>query len=358
VQKARDILIDLAESSIYLYHMAKDPVSKLKLEDLYSRIDSGSIDPVYFFSGSEEYLKIEIIKLMRRKLFGTEQATTNVEKITATSGSAAEIIDLMSDYSLFGGGRLVIVSEVQRLSSDGQEALLAVLPSMPPENHLILFGPPSIDRRRKLLKYLTTEATWVSLLPLDERSAPFWIKRRFKSHGMTVSDGAVKGLLRFVGSSYGSLSNQIDKIAIALGEKSRVDEDDIELHTATAAEFDVYRLVDAVMAGDRQRSLEMLSLLLERSDGVGSVLFWLNESFYRHLYVAANSNSMSNGDLARILRMPPFRVQSAKRYVQGKPDDFFRRRIRSIADAEIALRFSNIPQRLIMEGLVVALTGE
>ena len=337
--------------------MAKDQISKLKFEELYTRIEKGGIDPIYFLNGSEEYLKIEFLKLLRRKLFGDSQASANVEKIFASAGSAPTIIDLVSDYSLFSGGRLVIVYDVQRISQKGQEMLLSFFTTIPSGNHIVLFGPPSFDRRPKFYKYLTTEAIWSTLTGLNERSAPFWIKKRFAKQGIKITQEALNLLLRYVGNSYGLLGNQLDKLAIALGDKEVLDIEDVKKHTTSAAEYEVFAFLDFVERGDRVRALEALNRLLEKSDGVGSILFWLSERFFPLYYISSNYGSMSEGELAGQLRMSPYRVRKLLDTAREKSTGFFEKSIKAITQAEVSLRFDHIPPRLILENLVISLTG-
>jgi DNA polymerase III delta subunit len=337
--------------------MAQDQKSKLGLEEMCAAIEKGRIDPVYFLNGAEEYLKIEVLALLRRQLFGDAKASTNVERITATSGSAQTIADLVSDYSLFSGGRLVIVYDIQKLSPKGQEALIPSLSSIPQGNHLVIFGPPSFDRRRKLFKYLAQNTTWATLLPLSEKSAPYWIKRRFKKNGIEISQPAVEKLLGFVGHSYGLLATQIDKLAIAFSGKEKIEVADIESHTAAAAEYDVFHLLAAVGQNDRPGSLEALNRLLERSDGVGSVLFWLAETNFQYYYVASNRKKMTQSEMSAHLHISSYRLQRLLDESSGHPVSYYEESIRSIIEAEISIRFDQIPSRIILESLIISLTA-
>jgi DNA polymerase-3 subunit delta len=336
--------------------MAKAQVSKLRFEDLYKRIEKGDLDSVYFLNGVEEYLKIEFLRLMRKKLFGDSQASANVEKVSAVAGSAARIIDLASDYSLFSGGRLVVVYDAQRISKNGQEMLVSFFSNIPPGNHMVVFGPESFDMRRKFFKYLTAKATWSTLRGLSESSAPFWIKKRLGAFGIRITKEALDRLLRYVGNSYGLLANQIDKLAIAVGDKEQLDVDDVERHTAVAAECEVFKLLDMIEKGDRQRSLEVLQKLLDKSSGMGSVLFMLSRHFTQYYYLATTRNAGSGSEAARQLAIPTYRIGGLTEAARRKPARYYEKAIKAITQAEVSLRFDRIPQKLVLENLVINLT--
>lgn len=336
--------------------MAKDQISPLKLEDLYAQIDKGKIDPVYFINGDEEYARIELLKLLRRKLFGDSGATASVEKITATAGSAPKIIDTASDYSLFSGGRLVIVYDIQRLSEKGRKMLVDYLKEIPQGNHLVLFGPASFDKRVKFYKSLITEAVWSTLTGLNDRSAPFWIKKRLNKYGIAPEPKAIELLLKFVGNSYGLLANQLDKIAIAIGEKKTLTAEDVKNHTAVAAEYDIFKLLDFIEQADRTSALIVLKKLLERSDGIRTVLFWLGRQYWMYYKIAAANKSGERIGAADLGTSP---------YIFGKLRDTASRMkmtdieeaVEAVTEAEISIRFDHIRPELLLESLVIKLTS-
>jgi DNA polymerase-3 subunit delta len=320
-------------------------------------VEKGKLNPIYFLNGNEEYLKTEFLRLMRRKLFGDLQASASVEKVSAVAGSAPGIIDLSSDYSLFSGGRLIVVYDVQRISEAGQQILVSFFPNIPPGNHLVLFGPPSFDRRRKLYKYLTTSAVWSTLKGLSERSAPFWIKRRLSGYNMEISPAALERLMRYVGSSYGLLANQIDKLAIALADKKRLDVEDIDRHTAVAAEYEVFRLLDLIDKGDRPRALEVLHSLLEKSDGIGSVLFWLGRHLSQYYVLAAAPDGRPDSGITRKLGIPPYKISTATEVARNRPTSYYEESIKAITEVEASLRFDHVPHKMLLESLIIQLTS-
>ena len=336
--------------------MAKDQISPLKLEDLYAQIDKGKLDPVYFINGDEEFARIELLKLLRKKLFGDTGATASVEKIAATAGSAPKIIDTASDYSLFSGGRLVIVYDIQRLSEKGRGMLIDFIKHIPQGNHLVLFGPASFDKRVKFFKALTNETVWSTLTGLNDRSAPFWIKRRLKKYGITPEPDAVNLLLKYVGNSYGLLANQLDKMAIALGDKKALTANDVKSHTVVSAEYDIFKLLDFIEKPDREAALGALNKLLERSDGIRTVLFWLGRQYW--LYYKITSASRNKGGIsAADLGLSPYIFNKLRDAAARMDVKEVESAVEAVTEAEISIRFDHIKPELLLENLVIKLTS-
>jgi len=337
--------------------MAKEQKSDLKFEDLYKRVESGKLDSVYFLNGDEEYLRIEFTRLLRKTLFGEADSGMNVEKIQAAPSSAQKIVDVCSDYSLFSGGRLVIAYDIQRISKIGQELLVSFLEKFPEGNHLVIFGPPSFDRRPKLYKYLTGKTTWSTLRGLDQRSANFWVSRRFKIHGVNADREAISTLVSYVGNSYGALASQIDKLAIALGDREIVTSEDIKQHTTESAEYDVFHFLRLVHKRDRAGSLGALNKLLDKSDGSRTALFWLSQQLTRYYQVIISGNSMDDRGLSYKLGVPPNMVRIIRDESRSYTEEQLESLIDMLARVEISMRFDQIPAGLLLENLVISLTA-
>ena len=67
--------------------MAKEKVSTLKFSEVIKRIENGKIAPVYFITGDQDYLLIELLSALRTALFGQNPRNANVERVSAASNA-------------------------------------------------------------------------------------------------------------------------------------------------------------------------------------------------------------------------------------------------------------------------------
>ncbi|MBD3381998.1 MAG: DNA polymerase III subunit delta [candidate division Zixibacteria bacterium] len=336
--------------------MAKEPVSKLKFSDVIKQLEQNQIAPIYFFTGDQEYLRLEFTQAIIKALFGEDRQNATIEKIQAKPGKAAEMVNAAMEYSLFGGGRLVIVTEAERYNEKDQKLILKVLPTIPPENKLVIFHPGKLDLRKKFYKFMTNEATWVSFLALDQRGAKFWVRRQEQKHDLTLEPGAVDLLIEFAGYSYRTLAEEIDKIALNMEPGATVTSSDIRSYGSQSAVFSIFELTDALGRRDRQTALNRLERLLSAREKFTDILRRVYGHF-NYLYgIEALEPSLSDKAVASRIRVHPFFVKKCRQQLRNFSRDDLSRALNSLFEAEYDSRFERMPQNYILERLIVKLT--
>lgn len=336
--------------------MAKEPVSDLKFSDVIKQLEKGQIAPVYFFTGDQEYLRLEITQAIIKALFGDNHQNATIEKIQAKPGKAVEMVNAVMEYSLFGGGRLVIVTEAERYNDKDQKLILKVLPTIPPENKLVIFHPGKLDLRKKFSKYLIAETQWVSFLSLDQRTAKFWIRRQQQKHGLSFEPEAVDLLIEFAGYSYRTLAEEIDKLALNLERGATVTSSDIHSYGSQSAVFSIFELTDALGRRDRQMALNRLENLLSAREKFADILRRVYGHF-NYLYgISALEPSLSDKAVASRIRVHPFFIKKCRQQLRNFSRDDLRHALNSLFEAEYDSRFERIPQNYILERLIIKLT--
>ena len=94
---------------------------------------------------------------------------------------------------------------------------------------------------------------------------PRFITGRARQHGLSITPAAAELLADRVEGNLLAADQELAKLALILDD-GRVDEDAVLASVATSARFDVFRLSDAVVAGDLRRSFTVLDGL--RTEGI------------------------------------------------------------------------------------------
>jgi len=161
------------------------------------------------------------------------------------------------------------------------------------------------------------------------------------------------------------VSNELEKLILYVGEKKHIAVGDVETMVLAAKQRSLYELTDAISLKDRVRALEVLDTLLSTGDGdevaIGH-LFMLAKTFRQMLVILERNvrdQRMLWAALWQGFRVPPFAaddiIRQAQRYKSRRE---LRRAIRLVAKADLALRSNPPSKRLILEKLVLDLTGE
>ena len=90
--------------------------------------------------------------------------------------------------------------------------------------------------------------------------------------GKTLSAGARKRLFELLGQDLRLMMNEIEKLAVFVGEKKGIDEGDVDLATAGQRSFQAYELDDALAAADFAKAASILGDLFADGERSGIIV--------------------------------------------------------------------------------------
>ncbi|MCU0759355.1 MAG: DNA polymerase III subunit delta [Steroidobacteraceae bacterium] len=242
---------------------------KLTLENLAGHLQ-GRMAPVYLVSGDETLLVGEACDAIRASARAAGFAAREVHFIER-AGDWAAVEGSVGTMSLFGDLRLLEI----RLQSakPGKEggAVLASLARSGPDT-LVLVVTPHLDRDAQAsawAKALAEAGAWLPVREVDAQQLPGWLAQRCRRVGLAPSDEAVALLAARVEGNLLAGQQEIDKLRL-LVEGERLEAAQVLAAVADSSRYDVFRLSEAVLAGDAPRALRVLEGL--RGEGVEPTL--------------------------------------------------------------------------------------
>jgi DNA polymerase III subunit delta len=176
------------------------------------------------------------------------------------------------NLSLFSDKRIIELRlPTGKPGRDGSAAIADMVSQLGSDLLLIVSGP-KLDRN-------TTSAKWVKALSaagghvpvwlIDRRELPAWINARMKALGLQPAREAVQLVADRVEGNLLAAQQEIEKLRLLLGE-GPVTADQVSRAVADSSRYDVYKLVDAAVAGDAKRALRILGGV--RAEGVEAVI--------------------------------------------------------------------------------------
>ena len=185
------------------------------------------------------------------------------------------------DQLAAGGGNLSLFAARQiveiRMSSPrpgdaGAKAIRALAESDNPDQLVIISIQARLDQnaqRSVWMKTLDKHGVIVDIRAVARQGLPRFIADRARSKGLAIDTDAAELLADRVEGNLLAADQELTKLALIVND-SRVSMDDVLAAVATSARYDVFRLSDAVLAGDLKRALTVLSGL--RTEGVAPPL--------------------------------------------------------------------------------------
>ncbi len=231
---------------------------KLPAEKLAAHAAKG-LQPLYVLAGDEPLLVDEALAIIRERALRDgcgERESSIAERSFDWIGFAAGL----QNMSLFAKRRLVELRlPTGKPGAEGAEFLTA-LAAKPDTGNVIVFlmpAPDSTTARSKWATALGAAAVWVDLKTPAREHLPAWLNLRLQKAGLTADEQSVDLLASRVEGNLLAAQQEIDKLALLLGD-GRVTPEAIRDAVADGARFDIFQLTDAALGGDVSRTVSVL----------------------------------------------------------------------------------------------------
>ncbi len=217
------------------------------------------LKPVYLLTGTD---RPKIARALRR--LRDHFDADAVETHSAHERSAVDAAAACNSFALFGGARLVIVTDVERWKAEDVKAVNAYAADPAPGAVLALVG--SELRKDAALTKAVAKVGATLHYDVVKRELPQWVAEQFKRSNATAEPAACRALVELVGENLDELATEVEKLA-AWAARETVTQSDVELLAAGRAETSIFALTDAWGRRDVAAVLKACEQLLERGQG-------------------------------------------------------------------------------------------
>ncbi|MGA7159734.1 MAG: DNA polymerase III subunit delta [Bacteroidota bacterium] len=336
--------------------MAKSGKGKISIDTFLSSIKNKEFAPVYFFFGEEDFLIDEIVDAVVAE--GIDAATKgfNLDIIHGGEIDGKEIVALASSFPMMAERRVVVVKDFDRVSN--KELIEPYLEHPSPSTCLILIASKP-DARKKPYPLLKKNSVGGEFGRLYDNEIPAWIERRVKALRRSITPEAAELLQAYVGNSLRDVANEIDKLLIAIGQKPRVELEDVEAVVGISKEFTVFELTKMVGEKNISKSIEIVERMLDSGESPQLIIVMLT----RHFIIMAKlrelqASAKSDFELAGAVRVSPFFVKGylsqLRHYSPGAIENAFL----ALARADREMKSSATDPKLVMDVLLCEIMGE
>jgi DNA polymerase-3 subunit delta len=250
---------------------------QLRPEALDGQLAKG-LAPLYVITSDEHLLALEAADKIRSKARAqgySERDVLTVER----SFKWGELLAANQAMSLFGDKKLIELRiPGGKPGKDGSAALQNYAKDLNPDN-LTLITLPKLD-------WQTAKAAWVGSLqqaavyieiPNVERAAlPGWIGMRLSSQGQSADRHSLDFIADRVEGNLLAAHQEIQKLGL-LHEPGKLSFEQVQDAVLNVARYDVFKLSEAMLAGDPARLVRMLEGLKGEGEALPLVLWAVSE---------------------------------------------------------------------------------
>lgn len=234
---------------------------ELKADRFDRQLASEPLRPVYLIAGGEALIVQECADAVRAKARAEGYAEREVLEAgkdfdwnALTMGVAA--------LSLFASRRLFDLRLPSgRPDKDGSKAISEFCQDPPPDTVLLISAQEwSLKHAGKWSEAIARLGHVVTVWPIKPNELGPWLEKRLRSRGLSAEPAALQVLAERVEGNLLAAAQEVEKLAL-LAPGQRLGAEEMEALVADSARFDVFKLVEATMAGDLQRAVRMLHSL-------------------------------------------------------------------------------------------------
>lgn len=243
---------------------------KLNLNQLAAHLNK-QLMPFYFISGDEILLVDE-----------ARQSIKKTAQNAGFSGSEYYQVDDAFDFerlqqeaqqvSLFSEKSIIELRFPNHKFSDAAKKFFQTIIETPLPDKILLVVSDKLESsqlKTKWLQSVESAAVFMQIWPIERTQLPQWIKLRGQQLDLIIAPQACDLLADFTEGNLLACAQTIEQLKLLHGQGA-VSLEQVEQAVADNARFDIFALVDSVIAGETQRALRILQNL--QQEGVEAIL--------------------------------------------------------------------------------------
>ncbi len=223
---------------------------------------------VYLVYGREEGQKHAVLSLLRDRLGAEDLDRAHLD---AQEVNLPTILAEAMSIPAFSPYRVVMVRGVQNLKGADAETLADTMSRLPESTVLILYthGESEEEERAKsapvparLLNAVEKHGVVIECKPLTASSFEDWVERRVNETGKQFAPDALERFTFLTAASTASAETELQKLVLYVGERTRIEREDVEAVVSRTVEAQVFRLVDAIALRNAAVAMRLLQDVL------------------------------------------------------------------------------------------------
>ncbi len=312
------------------------------------------LKPAYLIHGEDHGAIAERRAGLRTLAAGQGAGAASVELLEGEAGTPAGVARALAAMTLGIGRRVILVEGVERWrDADVKKELEPAMLAMPTETTLALFAREEARAKAPAALHEAVRRAGGQIVAqptVKPWELAKWVRGQGARMGLDLDEGAAKALIARVGERQQRLVRELEKLALG-GEEAGLSADspesarghvsaqDVEGLAAHSAEWRVFSLADALVAGDARRATLSYLGLRQQGERLSGLSYLMAQRLRDALAIALSlSAGKSAAEVRRGLRMPAGAAERFVADVARSDPDRLRRALCALADLELDSR--------------------
>lgn len=258
------------------------------------------------YIGNEPYLSLrEAHKYLQQlKDDSFEYISIDAEKIDSNS-----LIDTISSQNLFSNQRIIFLKRIYKNKKKVEiiEFLLEYLPNLTTDR-IIIWEDQKVSSITRYVKFFKSNNKLEEYNKLNKRSFSRWAKEKSIEEGLSLDINTIDILSQHSNFDPERFGNTLKKIKLL--EKDNITREDIEMISPNTLEEDIWKLIEEINHGDKNRLNTLEKILRQGVDPHFIISMLARNLRLVTLTKRLRNKGYATREIASILKVPPFTVPS------------------------------------------------
>jgi DNA polymerase-3 subunit delta len=175
---------------------------------------------------------------------------------------------------------------------------------------VVSYKDKKVDARTKFAKLLKQKGEVVTTKKMYDNQLPQWAAEMVERHSLSINQKALALLVDHIGNDLNRIQNEIEKLAVNLGARKNITEDDIEEYIGVSKEFNVFELQDALAKKNLPKAIRIIRYF-ESNPKAAPIQLILPSlySFFSKVYMVIGAGNKDEKSIASEVGVNPYFVK-------------------------------------------------
>lgn len=294
----------------------------MEFEALIQNLKKKIIHPIYLLQGEEPYYIDIISDYIEKNILTDAEKGFNQTVFYGKDSNPVTIAESSMRFPMMAARQVIIVKEAQSLP---KIEVLSSYAEKPLESTVLVlnYKYKNLDSRTKLYKAVKKIGVVFTSEKIKDYKLPAWIENYLEQRDFSITPQAAQILVAYLGTDLGKVSNELEKLMIAVKDTNKITAEHIEKNIGVSKDFNILELQNALGEKNVLKANQIINYfganptLNPIQKTISNLYFYFSKLFTYHFL-----EDKSERNVAAQLRLHPYiaktYIAAAKKYSPTK----------------------------------------
>lgn len=242
-----------------------------------SSVKRGKFSKVYFIHGNEDYFISQAVDQLLENVVPPEQRSFNLDVFDGTESTSDVVLSSILSFPFVGDRRLTVVRRFDKMDKKHRLDVADHLADVPDSNVVCLVAG-EVKSSDETFKRISGSAEVLTFNRLKGGDLAEFLTATAGTMGKELAPGAADLLVDMIGDSVGDVVSELEKLALYVGDKPKIEIDDVSTVVGKSRAFNIFELQRAIGERKAARAQEIATKML----GTGEKPVYINYMLARY----------------------------------------------------------------------------